>query len=85
VQDNEIILLGIDIEGLDAQVILETDFASLRIRLLSIEHIHLKENRSLVEKHLEDCGFEYIGVGLDPKGFDSLYRNKSRNEQDCSQ
>ena len=77
VKDNEIVLLAMDIEGMEKQIILETDFKELRIRLLSIEHLHLRNDMDQIKKHLEECGFEYIGSGLDPEGFDSLFRNMS--------
>jgi len=72
----EIELLALDIEGVDAEVILDTNFDSLKIKYLSFEYSHLGCNRDKVLKHLEQCNYEFIGSGVDYNGFDYLYVNR---------
>lgn len=71
----KIIMLALDIEGIDSQILLSTDFTSINVCLLSFEHIHLGQKGSEVIKHLNDCGFTYIGEGVDHRGHDVLYGN----------
>lgn len=68
-------LLGLDIEGIDDEVILETDFRRHDIDLISFEFIHMEEKLEEVKNHLEDCGYRFVGYGLDVNQFDYLYRN----------
>lgn len=67
-------LLALDIEGIDAEILLETDFSKMNVRLISFERIHLGDNASAVSNHLRKCGFEYFGIGVDHNGLDDLYR-----------
>ena len=69
-----IILLALDIEGIDSEVILDTDFSALNISLLSFEHLHLGASEGKVINHLTACGFIPAGMGVDHRGHDSLYR-----------
>lgn len=71
---NKIALLALDIEGIDAEIILDTDFASMNVCLLSFEHIHLGNKSEDVSNHLRNSGFEYVGTGVDHNGYDHLYR-----------
>ena len=65
-----------DIEGLDAEVILDTDFNNLKLKYLSFEQIHLGNNKNNVLDHLTNSNFNFLGVGIDYNGFDYLYINK---------
>lgn len=73
-----VILLSLDIEGIDAGVILDTDFSSMNVSLISFEHLHLGNKSKMVAKHLSKCGFKYAGVGVDHNGYDHLYRKVSK-------
>lgn len=68
-----IALLSLDIEGIDAEVILSTDWSRVDCELLSFEHLHLGERRGAVAEHLEAHGFGYLGRGVDHIGCDHLY------------
>ncbi len=72
----EIELLALDIEGIDAEVILDLDFTNINIKKLSFEHIHLQNKKMDVIGHLENNHFEYHGIGLDHNGFDYLFCKK---------
>ena len=70
----KIVLLALDIEGIDAEVLLDTDFDSLNVQLLSFEHLHLGGKKTDVIKHSEECGFEYVGSGVDHNDYDLLFQ-----------
>jgi hypothetical protein len=73
----KIVLLALDIEGIDADVILDTDFSLIDVELISFEHLHLRERAHEVASHFYRCGFEYVGRGVDHKGYDHLYRRRT--------
>lgn len=77
-QGSHIVLLALDIEGIDAEIILETDFSAINVSLLSFEYLHLGDKSVAVADHLQKCGFRYIGVGIDFKGYDHLYCKSKR-------
>jgi len=70
-------LLALDIEGIDADIILDINFDNLKLKYLSFEHIHLGDKRNEVLTHLKKNNYEYIGVGVDHNGYDFLYKNMS--------
>lgn len=72
----EIELLVIDIEGIDAEVILDINFNNLKIKYLVFEHLHLGDNTNNVVSKLLDNNYEYLGLGIDHTGFDWLFINK---------
>jgi FkbM family methyltransferase len=72
----EIELLAIDIEGIDAEVILDINFKNLNIKYFSFEHIHLGNAKERVLHHLKHNNYEYVGAGVDHNGFDYLYIRK---------
>ena len=76
VTTEEIELLSLDIEGIDAEILLDINFNNLNIKYLSFEHLHLGEHRAAVLHHLETNNFKYLGLGVDHNGFDYLYINK---------
>ena len=74
----EIELLALDIEGLDAEIVLDIDFGSLNVKYLSFEHLHLGDNQDAVLKHLQSSNFQFVGSGVDHNGFDVLYINTNK-------
>ena len=72
----EIELLALDIEGIDAEVILDTDFNNLKLKYLSFEQSHLGNNKNNVLDHLKNSNFNFLGVGIDYAGIDYLYINE---------
>jgi hypothetical protein len=66
-------LLSLDIEGLDAEIILDTNFNNINLKFLSIERIHLGNLSNKVVDHLKKMHFIYKGIGVDHNGFDDLY------------
>jgi hypothetical protein len=77
VGDSAVELLAIDIEGADAAVMLDVDWRSFDCRSVSFEYLHLGPDEALVRKELSDAGFRRCGVGVDPGGFDVMYRRGS--------
>lgn len=73
-ENDEIELLALDIEGIDAQIILDIDFENINIKYLSFEYIHMGTDLEIVEHYLNKNNFEYVGVGADHNGFDHLYK-----------
>jgi FkbM family methyltransferase len=66
-------LLALDIEGIDAEILLEIDFNKVSPVYLSFEHIHLNDKKEKVLHHLEENGYTYVGSGMDHNGYDLLY------------
>jgi hypothetical protein len=71
--NEEIELLSLDIEGIDAEVLLSINFDLLKIKFLSFEYIHLGNEEKIVKEYLNNNKFKYIGKGVDHNGFDYLY------------
>ena len=70
-------LLALDIEGIDAEILLDMNLNKLNIKYLSFEHLHLGENRDAVLNHLINNDYEHLGSGIDHNRFDYLYINKN--------
>jgi len=70
--NDEIELLSLDIEGIDADVILDTDFNNINLKFLSYEHLHLGDLAKNVAQHLNDCKLTFRGRGVDHNGYDHL-------------
>jgi FkbM family methyltransferase len=68
-------MLSIDIEGIDADILLETDWREINCKNLSFEHLHLGDKLKPVLRHLSNCGYRFIGSGLDTHGYDLMYEN----------
>lgn len=75
--NNNIELLSLDIEGIDAEIILDLPLKDMKIKYFSFEYIHLRGKKNSVNVHLKDNNFDYIGSGVDYQGFDKLYINNS--------
>jgi len=71
----EIELLALDIEGIDAEVLLDINFNNLKSKYISFEHLHLGNNRNNVLNHFKNNNYEFLGSGLDTSGYDYLYIN----------
>lgn len=69
----EIDLLSLDIEGIDAEVILDTDFSQLNVKFLSFEYIHIEQYMDIINQHLNSHNLYHRGLGVDHNGFDLLY------------
>ena len=74
VTKEEIELLSLDIEGIDAEIILDLNFENVKIKYLSFEYIHLGKEKEKVLDHLKKNNYEYIGEGVDHNGYDYLYK-----------
>ncbi len=70
----EIELLCLDIEGIDAEVLLDTDLSTLNANFISFEHLHLGAQQDDVVVHFLQSGYMKVGIGIDHNGFDWLYR-----------
>ena len=69
-------VLALDIEGIDGDVIIDTNWNQFNIDQLSFEYTNLRGQTELVKQHLENSGFEYVGNGLDRDGLDWMYQKK---------
>ena len=72
----EIELLALDIEGLDAEVLLDTNLDNLKLKYISFEHVHLGDNKDDVLNHFKNNNYEFVGLGLDTNEYDYLYIHK---------
>lgn len=79
VGNSHIDVLALDIEGIDGDVILETDWSNIDVDQLSFEYTNLHSQTEPVKQHLEKHGFEFIGIGLDRDGLDWMYQKKKDN------
>jgi FkbM family methyltransferase len=66
--------LALDIEGIDAAIIEDTNWKNINCNFLSFEQIHLGDKRSAVVDLLENFGFSFVGNGLDHNGYDWMFR-----------
>jgi hypothetical protein len=73
VGDTRIDIIGLDIEGIDAETILAVRWNQLNCFQISFEHLHLGDLGTAVLRHLGNSGYMYVGNGLDANGFDFLY------------
>jgi hypothetical protein len=71
---DKIALLALDVESLETEILLETDFSSINICFLSFERLHLGARELEVMTHLSNCGFEFVGSGVDHNGYDVLFK-----------
>lgn len=76
VVDGQIELLSLDIEGIDAEVLLDVDLTKLNVKYISFEHLHLGNKKTQVMNRLENHGFTFKGKGVDHNGYDYLYVQK---------
>ncbi len=71
----QISMFALDIEGIDAEIILDINWREIDVDYISFEDIHLGRNRSAVLRHLGRSGYMFVGTGLDTNGFDLMYEN----------
>lgn len=69
-------MVALDIEGIDALILLDTDWNNMSCKKLSFERLHLGNQEKFIEKRLEQAGYVKIGKGLDHNGYDVMYQNK---------
>jgi FkbM family methyltransferase len=67
-------MLALDVEGIDADIVLAIDWTKLNCQNVSIEWLHLGEKADLVANTLAAAGFKFAGIGLDHNGYDHLYK-----------
>ena len=71
VGENTIIdILSLDIEGIDAEVVLENDWNKINCRYLSVEHLHLHEKAEPLRQVLSNANYQFNGNGIDFNGYD---------------
>jgi len=66
-------LLALDIEGIDAEIILEIDWASHPCKRVSFEFLHLGKSARAVYDRLRNAGYFCTGWGLDVNHYDLMY------------
>jgi beta-1,4-mannosyl-glycoprotein beta-1,4-N-acetylglucosaminyltransferase len=77
IEEDNIELLALDIEGIDADIILDTDWKNINCNLLSFEKIHLGDKKVDVARLLLDSKYYFVGPGLDHNGYDCMYQKIS--------
>ena len=77
VKGESIEMLGLDIEGIDADVLLDLEFSKLNVRYFSFEAIHLGKYKEQIFSDLKKENFSFAGRGLDPHGYDVMFFNES--------
>jgi FkbM family methyltransferase len=75
ITSEQIELLALDIEGIDAEILLDIDFNTLKLKYISFEHLHLGDNRDNVLNHFKNNNYKFLGLGVDTNGYDYLYIN----------
>ena len=65
-------VVSLEIEGIDAEVLLDVDLTTLNIKYISFEHLHLGNKKTQVMNRLENHGFTFKGKGVH-NGYDFLY------------
>lgn len=63
-------MLALDIEGIDADLVLETDWKKIECKYISVEHLHLGDKSDSVKAKLLDAGYTFNGTGIDHKDYD---------------
>lgn len=71
---DEIELLAIDIEGLDAEIMLDIDYKNINIKKISFEYIHMNKKLKDVVENLHANNYIFNGEGLDCSGLDYLFK-----------
>lgn len=71
--NGKIKLLAMDIEGIDADILLSVDWSAIDCDKLSFEHLHLGDKIPDIQKHLNNCGYVYTGNGVDVMGYDCMF------------
>jgi len=73
----DIELLGLDIEGIDGEVMLDTDWTRFTCNTLSYEHLHISPDiLKRIEIVLNSVGMYDVGNGIDVNGYDTMFRRK---------
>jgi hypothetical protein len=73
ISNEEIELISLDIEGLDAEVLLDIDFNNINVKYISFEQNNSGEYENETKNYLENMNYSYLGKGCDYQGHDLLY------------
>jgi FkbM family methyltransferase len=73
VEDADFALLAVDVEGIDAEILLAIDWSSFRCQAVSFEFVHLGDKEQRVVQALKNAGLIPAGFGLDTNGYDRLF------------
>ena len=57
-------LLALDIEGIDAEVLLDINLSNLKLKYISFEHLHLGNYKEDVLNHFKNNNYEFLGLGF---------------------
>lgn len=71
-------LIAMDVEGIDAEIMMSSNWELINCNRISFEYIHLKDKLSEINCKLWAAGFVYKGAGLDVNGFDLMYKKSAR-------
>lgn len=72
--------LFLDIEGIDAEVILAFDLNKYNIKNIQIEHLHLGNKTELVKQKFFDAGYHITGA-IGGVGFDTLFTKNNNGKE----
>lgn len=72
-------MLALDIEGIDAEIILENDWNQINCKFLSFEYLHLGKDAEKVANKLASSGYSFAGRGIDHQGYDWLFANTRKS------
>ena len=69
--------MGIDLEGIDFEILNNINFDNFNIQNISFEYLHLTKNekKKIIDK-LNSYGYSYCGYGLDHNNYDYLFTKK---------
>lgn len=68
-------ILFLDIEGLDEDVLLDTDLSKFNIANIQVERLHLR-NKELLQQHLNKHGYYETDDTYDRFGYDRIWKRK---------
>lgn len=68
-------ILFLDIEGLDEDVLLDTDLSQFDIANIQVERLHLR-NKQLLQQHLNKHGYYETDNTYDRFGYDRIWKRK---------
>lgn len=73
--NNVIEFLCLDIEGVEYDIILDTDWSKINCNNITFEHLHMTDVRlERVNTHLNNYKFNHVGYGLDHNKSDLHYK-----------
>lgn len=57
-------MLALDIEGVDGDAIIDTDWSQFNVDQISFEYTSIRSQTETVKQHLEKFGYEFVGEGM---------------------